>query len=87
MGCLPLERTTNVASGGGCIDKYNDVAIAFNQKLNFLVEAMNKDLSGLRLVFTNPYVIVHDIIQNPSSFGKLYYMHDFFTLIKFVRKK
>ncbi|KAK6149357.1 hypothetical protein DH2020_016882 [Rehmannia glutinosa] len=69
MGCLPLERTTNLASGGDCIDEYNHVAMDFNQKLNALVETLNKELSGLQLVLTNPYAILYDIIQNPHSFG------------------
>ncbi|KAL0306324.1 UNVERIFIED_CONTAM: GDSL esterase/lipase [Sesamum radiatum] len=69
MGCLPLERTTNLASGGGCIDEYNKVAMDFNQQLQALVETLNKELSGLRLVFANPYATLYDIIQNPHSFG------------------
>ncbi|KAK6124781.1 hypothetical protein DH2020_041471 [Rehmannia glutinosa] len=69
MGCLPLERTTNLASGGDCIDEYNHVAMDFNQKLNALVETLNKEFSGLQLVLTNPYAILYDIIQNPHSFG------------------
>ncbi|KAL0353681.1 UNVERIFIED_CONTAM: GDSL esterase/lipase [Sesamum angustifolium] len=68
-GCLPLERTTNLASGGGCIDEYNKVAMDFNQQLQALVETLNKELSGLRLVFVNPYATLYDIIQNPHSFG------------------
>lgn len=69
MGCLPLERTTNVASGGSCIDKYNNVAIDFNHKLEGLVEDLNKELSGMQLVLSNPYDIVYDIIHNPQSYG------------------
>ncbi|KAI3456882.1 hypothetical protein Pfo_013545 [Paulownia fortunei] len=69
MGCLPLERTTNLVSGGGCVNKYNQVAMDFNQKLDALVETLNKELSGLQLVLSNPYAILYDIIQNPRSFG------------------
>lgn len=69
MGCLPLERTTNVASGGSCIDKYNKVAIDFNHKLEGLVEDLNKELSGMQLALSNPYDIVYDIIHNPQSYG------------------
>ncbi|PIN14711.1 Triacylglycerol lipase [Handroanthus impetiginosus] len=69
MGCLPLERTINLASEGECIDEYNNVAMDFNRKLHALVETLNKELSGLQLVLTNPYPILYDIIQNPHSFG------------------
>ncbi|XP_075488561.1 GDSL esterase/lipase At4g26790-like [Primulina tabacum] len=69
MGCLPLERTTNLASGGGCIEKYNNVSLDFNKKLQVLIETLNKELSGLQLVLTDPYAILYDMIRNPHSFG------------------
>lgn len=69
MGCLPLERTTNLASGGKCIDKYNDVAMDFNRMLEGLVRNLNQELSGMQLVLSSPYAILYDIIQNPRSYG------------------
>ncbi|KAG8386085.1 hypothetical protein BUALT_Bualt03G0112200 [Buddleja alternifolia] len=69
MGCLPLERTTNLASKRECIAKYNKVAMDFNQKLQALVETLNKELSGLQLVLSNPYPMLYFIIRNPGSFG------------------
>ncbi|GFQ07761.1 GDSL esterase/lipase at4g26790 [Phtheirospermum japonicum] len=69
MGCLPLERAAYLASGGDCVDKYNHLALDFNQMLDGLVETLNKELYGLQLVLTNPYTILYDIIQNPHSFG------------------
>lgn len=69
MGCLPLERTANLAAGGTCIDEYNFVAKNFNKKLQGLVNNLKKELSGIQLVFTNPYSILYDIICNPQSFG------------------
>ncbi|XAR68136.1 Triacylglycerol lipase [Bertholletia excelsa] len=72
MGCLPLERTTNFFlrwRGGGCIEEYNEVAITFNGKLSGLLEELNKELSGMRVVFSNPYDIFLRMIKNPSEFG------------------
>ncbi|XP_057765589.1 LOW QUALITY PROTEIN: GDSL esterase/lipase At4g26790-like [Salvia miltiorrhiza] len=66
MGCLPLERTTNL---GKCIHTYNDVAVAFNGKLEGLVQSLNKDLSTMQLVLSAPYAVVYDIIQNPHAYG------------------
>ncbi|KAL3636984.1 hypothetical protein CASFOL_019283 [Castilleja foliolosa] len=68
MGCLPLERAANLESRGGCVDKYNQVALDFNNMLDGLVKTLNKELYGLQMVLTNPYTILYDIIQNPSSF-------------------
>ncbi|KAH9652056.1 GDSL esterase/lipase [Citrus sinensis] len=69
MGCLPLERATNIFSGGDCVQEYNDVAKKFNEKLQGMIMKVNKELAGIRLVFSNPYDILLDIIQNPNKFG------------------
>ncbi|KAL6978192.1 hypothetical protein U1Q18_042565 [Sarracenia purpurea var. burkii] len=74
MGCLPLERTTNVVDGKGdvCIDKYNAVALSFNGKLNRLVQKLNRELPEIRLVFSNPYFVFLQIIQRPSFYGTFF---------------
>lgn len=70
MGCLPLERTTKLFSGSKCIEEYNDAAKDFNEKLEGLIASLNKELTGLRLTFSNPYDMLFQMIQNPKSFGK-----------------
>lgn len=70
MGCLPLERTSNVMGGNDCISRYNDVALEFNNKLKSLTVSLNKELPGIKLVFSNPYYIFLHMIRRPSSYGK-----------------
>ncbi|XP_052208043.1 GDSL esterase/lipase At2g04570-like [Diospyros lotus] len=69
MGCLPLERTTNFAGDHECVQSYNIVALAFNDKLKGVVEELNKELPGIRLVLSNPYPIMMQIVRNPSLYG------------------
>lgn len=69
MGCLPLERATQMLSGSGCRAEYNKVARDFNEKLQGLVMDLNNELSGVQIVLSNPYGILSEIIQNPHSFG------------------
>ncbi|KAK6918792.1 GDSL lipase/esterase [Dillenia turbinata] len=69
MGCLPLERTMNFFTGRQCRDEYNNVAKEFNGKLKGLVVRLNKELKGIKLVLSNPYDILLQIIQRPSSYG------------------
>ncbi|XP_015075083.1 GDSL esterase/lipase At2g04570-like [Solanum pennellii] len=71
MGCLPLERATNIIGGHGdaCNEKYNDCALRFNVMLNGLVDKLNRELPGMKMVFSNPYELILQIIRNPSSFG------------------
>lgn len=70
MGCLPLERTTNIMLGGACIEEYNNVAKDFNEKLKGMIANLNKQLAGIRLVLSNPYDILLEMVQNPEFFGK-----------------
>lgn len=70
MGCLPLERATNVMSNFDCVEKYNFVAMEFNYKLEGFVWEMNKLLPSLAMVFSNPYPVFYQIISNPYLYGK-----------------
>ncbi|KAK6229783.1 GDSL lipase/esterase - like 10 [Theobroma cacao] len=69
MGCLPLERTTNIFFGSECIEEYNNVAVDFNKKLQGRVMGLKQELSGVQLVQTNAYDKLLEMIQNPSQFG------------------
>ena len=70
MGCLPLERTTNMFHGSECIEEYNNVAKDFNKKLQGSVTELKQELSGIQLVQSNAYDKLLEMIQNPSQFGK-----------------
>ncbi|WCJ37475.1 GDSL esterase/lipase At2g04570 [Euphorbia peplus] len=69
MGCMPLERTTNLMGGNNCVERYNNVALDFNSKLNALVPKLTQQLPGIHLLFSNPYYILLHIIKNPSLYG------------------
>ncbi|PIA53936.1 hypothetical protein AQUCO_00900480v1, partial [Aquilegia coerulea] len=69
MGCVPLVRTISPSSWGHCYEKYNDIARDFNAKLAHLIAKMNKKLPGIRIVHSNPYDIVLDIVNNPFKYG------------------
>ncbi|KAF3629728.1 GDSL esterase/lipase [Capsicum annuum] len=71
IGCVPMERAVDLIQGRGdtCIEKYNDVALHFNDMLSGLVHKLNGELPGLRMVFANPYDALLQMIKDPSSFG------------------
>ncbi|OAY75500.1 GDSL esterase/lipase [Ananas comosus] len=69
MGCLPLERTTNILHGGECIEEYNAAAREFNAKLQHMMEELCAALPGLKLRYTPVYDSLDSIIQNPSAYG------------------
>ncbi|XP_022147833.1 GDSL esterase/lipase At2g42990-like isoform X2 [Momordica charantia] len=70
MGCLPLERATNVMGNFGCVEKYNAVALEFNRKLEGFVGALNMQLPGLTMLFANPFPIFYQIISQPYLYGE-----------------
>ncbi|KAK4279167.1 hypothetical protein QN277_016915 [Acacia crassicarpa] len=69
MGCLPLERTVNIFGHHDCDDKYNEVALEFNHKLEAMLNGLNEELPGFKVISANAYDIVFDIINRPSSYG------------------
>ncbi|XP_041006167.1 GDSL esterase/lipase At2g42990-like [Juglans microcarpa x Juglans regia] len=69
MGCLPLERTTNIMGHHGCMEKYNSVALEFNGKLKTMASRLNKELRGLSIEVADAYNIFNQIIRRPSLYG------------------
>ncbi|CAN1232727.1 GDSL esterase/lipase At2g04570 [Linum perenne] len=70
MGCLPLERATNFEHGHDCVHEYNEVATEFNGKLDSMSRELEKELHGLRILFTKDvYGLLLDMIGNPKSYG------------------
>ncbi|KAJ6931053.1 hypothetical protein NC652_014535 [Populus alba x Populus x berolinensis] len=69
MGCLPLERATNFMHPNSCVKEYNDLASQFNGKLNQLVAKLNGELPGMKVLFSNPYDLLLQIITAPSLYG------------------
>lgn len=54
-----------------CVERYNNVASQFNGKLSGLVLKLNKELPGIKLVFSNPYFAFMQIIRRPALYGTL----------------
>ncbi|CAL9013652.1 unnamed protein product [Prunus brigantina] len=70
MGCLPLERARNFMANHDCVQEHNNVAVEFNGKLSNMVAKLNKELPGLRILFTDKiYQLFYQIIKRPSSYG------------------
>ncbi|XP_008806090.1 GDSL esterase/lipase At2g04570-like [Phoenix dactylifera] len=68
MGCLPLERATNPMIGA-CNEMYNKVASDFNGKLQFSIEKLNRELHGIRIVYSDIYQVFLDVVRTPSTYG------------------
>ncbi|KAF9609692.1 hypothetical protein IFM89_017891 [Coptis chinensis] len=69
FGCLPLERSTNIMEGNSCREQYNKVARDFNVKLNAMITMYNKELKGIKLVYSAVYDSLVDAIEKPYLYG------------------
>ncbi|RZC63670.1 hypothetical protein C5167_025463 [Papaver somniferum] len=70
MGCLPLERATNLKSKNACKEDYNKLALDFSTKIKNLVTKLRSLLVGFRPVFSNAYDPILEAIQKPEVFGE-----------------
>jgi phospholipase/lecithinase/hemolysin len=70
IGCLPLERTTNVLRGGGCVEKYNEVARSYNAKVEAMVRELRAEFPRLKIAYISVYENFVNLITNPDKFGE-----------------
>ncbi|KAK2643510.1 hypothetical protein Ddye_025273 [Dipteronia dyeriana] len=69
LGCLPAAITVFGIHSNECVDKLNDNAVSFNNKLNATSQNLQKKLSGLNLVVLDIYQPLHDLVTKPSDNG------------------
>lgn len=70
LGCLPLQRTVNLANPGDCNKWHNMVARSFNRRLRAMVWRLNRELPGAQVVYVDQYRLLADIIAKPWVYGK-----------------
>ncbi|KAL5211691.1 hypothetical protein ABZP36_022538 [Zizania latifolia] len=68
IGCLPLERTTNVLRGG-CVEEYNQVARDYNIKVEAMVRSLRAEFPRLKLAYIPVYDNMVSLITEPEKFG------------------
>ncbi|XP_022759897.1 GDSL esterase/lipase At2g42990-like [Durio zibethinus] len=69
IGCLPVQRTTNLEDPLNCVEERNRVSLEFNGKLKASVAKLNKDLPGLNVFFADVYDLLLQLITKPSQYG------------------
>ncbi|XP_043701178.1 GDSL esterase/lipase At5g45670-like [Telopea speciosissima] len=56
-------------TGWSCVDKLNNATQLFNDRVKALVDSLNKNLPAARFTYLNAFNILHDVSNNPSSYG------------------
>lgn len=67
-GCIPYQLQSG-SSDGSCVEKTNQVVIAFNKKLKPMVENLSAQLPGSIVTYSDSYSMVIDLVLNPDKYG------------------
>ncbi|XP_071723109.1 GDSL esterase/lipase At5g22810-like, partial [Rutidosis leptorrhynchoides] len=68
-GCVPATITIFSSNHDECVDRFNNDAVSFNNKLNATSQSLVKKLSGLNLVVLDIYQPLLDLITHPENNG------------------
>lgn len=69
LGCIPSQRVKS--RNGQCLKQVNQWILEFNSKVQDLVASLNGHLPDAQLTFADTYLDVLDLINNPTTYGKL----------------
>lgn len=69
LGCIPSQRVKS--KRGQCLKQVNEWIQQFNSKVQKLIIKLNRGLPNAKLVFADTYPLVLDLIDNPSTYGKI----------------
>ncbi|EER94394.1 GDSL esterase/lipase At2g42990 [Sorghum bicolor] len=69
LGCLPLQRTVNLAAPGDCNRWHNMVARRFNRGLRAMASRLSRELPGAQVVYVDVYRLLADVIATPWAYG------------------
>ncbi|KAL1218255.1 GDSL esterase/lipase [Cardamine amara subsp. amara] len=70
MGCLPIQMTAQFRNIlRFCLEQENRDSVLYNQKLQKLLPQIEASLTGSKIMYSNIYDPMMDMIQNPSKYG------------------
>ena len=71
LGCIPSQLSmVRGKNSSGCVTKINNLISMFNSRLQDLPNTLNKTLPGSFFIYQNFYDLFHDMVVNPSRYGK-----------------
>nr|AAD23897.1 putative GDSL-motif lipase/hydrolase [Arabidopsis thaliana] len=70
MGCLPIQMTAKFRNAlRFCLEQENRDSVLYNQKLQNLLPQIEASLTGSKILYSNVYDPMMDMMQNPSKYG------------------
>ncbi|ANM71022.1 GDSL lipase/esterase [Arabidopsis thaliana x Arabidopsis arenosa] len=72
LGCIPSQLSMVTGNNtSGCVTKINNMVSMFNSRLKDLANTLNTTLPGSFFVYQNVFDLFHDMVVNPSRYGKM----------------
>ncbi|CAN6842830.1 unnamed protein product [Brassica oleracea] len=70
IGCLPIQMTAKFRNiFGFCLEQENKDSVVYNQKLQKQIPQMQASLTGSKILYSDIYNPIYDMMQNPSKYG------------------
>jgi phospholipase/lecithinase/hemolysin len=71
IGCLPIQMTANFKNPANrtCVEQQNLDAQSYNQKLANLLPKLQESLPGSKIIYSDGYEPLNDMINNPQKYG------------------
>ncbi|XP_010261380.1 PREDICTED: GDSL esterase/lipase 7 [Nelumbo nucifera] len=67
IGCIP-DQLSKGNGKNGCIQRINDLAVLFNDRLMRLASSLNSTLPGSFFVYHNIFDVFYDMVINPNEY-------------------
>lgn len=74
IGCSPNALAQNSPDGRTCAENINNANKLFNNRLKGIVDEFNGNTPDAKFIYINAYDIFQDLIDNPSAFGKYFFL-------------
>lgn len=86
IGCLPFHRVVESLAINECLENQNWDSRSYNDKLKTLLQNIQKDLKGSRLLYCDIYDPIMKMIYNPQKYGgKSFYFFFFLFFPLYIR--
>jgi phospholipase/lecithinase/hemolysin len=70
VGCLPITRSLNLGSGGGCVADQNAAAERYNAALQQMLTMLEAASPGATLAYVDVYTPLMDMVTQPQKYGE-----------------
>lgn len=72
LGCIPSQLVRQKSVDGSCSDFVNNLSQDFNTGLKAVIQQLNTQLPGVKVIYADTFNPVIDYVHNPSKYGFKY---------------